>query len=59
MRHEAFGESYRNGTGSANPFRMFPDDTAARKDFEDILGPEGWRCPHFATDNGIQSGARF
>lgn len=58
MRHEACGELYRSGTSSANPFRMFPDDTAARKDIGEIMGPEGWCCPHCGTDNGMPSEAR-
>ena len=58
MRHKAFGESYRNGTSSANPFRMFPGDTAARKDIEEFVEPERGCCPNCGTDNGMPSGAR-
>ncbi len=58
MRHEAIGESYRSGTGSANPFRMFPGDTTARKNIEEIAGPECWCCPNCGTGNGMPSGAR-
>ena len=59
MRHKAFGELHLNGTSSANPFCMFPDDTAARKNIEEIVGPEGWCGQHCGSDNGMPGGARL
>lgn len=58
MGHNAFGESHRNGTRSANPLHMFRDDIAARKNIEETVGPDGWRRPHCGTESGMPTGAR-
>jgi transposase-like protein len=47
MAHKAPGRSDRHGISVMDLFRMFPDEAAARKWFEDIRWPEGQRnCPH-------------
>lgn len=59
MRHKAIREPHRCDTSSANPFRMFPDNTAARKNIEEIVWPGRRRCPHGGTDNGMPRGGRL
>ena len=47
MAHKAPGRSDRHGISVMELFKMFPDESAARKWLEDIRWPDGQRhCPH-------------
>ena len=57
MARNAPGKHYREGITLVEMFRMFPDDAAAQKWFEEQRWPDGAHCPRCGSVN-VQSGAK-
>ena len=51
------GKGDREGIGLVTLLRMFPDDEAARRWFEERVWPDGPHCPHCGSLN-VQAGIR-
>ena len=51
MAHKAPGRSHRKGMTIIQMLKMFPDDAAAEKWFEQQRWPEGRFCPHCGSTN--------
>ncbi len=45
------GKHYRNGISITKLFKMFPDNSTAKKWFESIIWPEGAKCPYCGSMN--------
>ena len=54
VRQSGPGKHYRSGISLARLFKMFPDDEAARRWFEEARWPNGPQCPHCGSRN-VQS----
>ena len=53
---KAPGRWYRKGISLVEWFRMYPDDGSARRWFEEVLWPNGPRCPHCGSDHISKTG---
>lgn len=49
--NNAPGKSYRKGINLIDLMAMFPNEEAATKWFEEIIWPNGRRCPHCGNDH--------
>ncbi len=55
---KAPGRSHRKGITDIELFKMFPDDAAAEKWFEEQRWPDGRFCPHCGSTNTVECKGR-
>ena len=57
MAKKTPGKAHREGIGIASLIRLFPDNDAARRWFEERIWPDGPHCPHCGSFN-VQAGIK-